>query len=94
MLSCLWPTSPRLPLEGQAWVWACPWGAYGIQGMQGSQSPFPNTLPLKRLVPALGACRFPWDVKKENTHQKKILEPGCVRSVTSISLYCHLNKNI
>jgi hypothetical protein len=34
----------------------------------------------------------PWDRKKENTHQKKILEPGCVQSVTSDSFYCHLNK--
>lgn len=51
----------------------------------------------KGLIPVLGGggCRFPWDVRKENTHQnKKILEPGCVQSVTSISFYCHLNKNI
>lgn len=49
----------------------------------------------KGLIPVLGGCRFPWDVRKENTHQnKKILEPGCVQSVTSILFYCHLNKNI
>lgn len=49
-------------------------------------------LSLSHLSPALGALRFSQEAKKENIHQRKILETGCVPSVRSISFYCHLNK--
>lgn len=49
-------------------------------------------LSLSHLSPALGASRFSQEAKKENIHQRKILETGCVPSVRSISFYCHLNK--
>lgn len=49
-------------------------------------------LSLGHLTPALRALRFSQEAKKENIHQRKILETGCVPSVRSISFYCHLNK--
>lgn len=60
---------------------------------RGTGAPLAGMLSLSHLTPALGALRFSQEAKKENIHQRKILETGCIPSVRSISFYCHLNKN-
>lgn len=63
----------------------------GPENATGHSSPSHQHVFLGHLILALGAFRFSQEAKKENIHQRKMLETKCVPSEIN-SFYCHLKQ--